>query len=101
MTSPLLINAPMLGVASAVETAGAATMAGTGAGAAPTINGIAPINMGQEGLAFQAACLARGAETIGMLTHLVTVRGLFAATITASGAGYTATNAINTTTLSI
>jgi hypothetical protein len=101
MTSPLLINAPALGVASAVENAGAATMAGTGAGAAGPVTAILPPGAEDASAAAAAAFGARGAETMAMLTQLTTVRALFANTIATSGAAYLATDAINDATLSI
>jgi hypothetical protein len=101
MTSPLLVNAPALGVASAVETAGTTTMAGTGAGAAGPVTAIMGPGAEDASAAAQAAFTARGVETMGMLGQLVMVRGLFAGTIASSGAAYAATDAINQAVLTI
>src|ERR1700754_1656803 len=101
MFSPLLINAPKVGVASGIENAGSGTMAGTGAGAAGPVTAILP--PGAEDASALAAAVfgARGTETMAMLTQLVMVRGLFAETMGTSAAAYVATDVINDATLSI
>lgn len=101
MTSPLLINAPALGVLSAVETAGTATMAGTGAGAAFPVCSVTGPGAEDASLALMPVFNGRGAETMAMLSQLTMVRGLFAGTVAASGCAYTATDAIGQATLSI
>ncbi|AGB26889.1 PE family protein (plasmid) [Mycobacterium sp. JS623] len=101
MSSPLLINAPAVGVASAIENGGTATMAGTGGGAAAPVTAILPPGAEDASAAAAAAFGARGAETMAMLSQLVMVRGLFAETVGTSAAAYVATDAINEATLSI
>ena len=101
MTSPLLINAPALGVASAVENAGVATMGGTGAGAAGPVTAVVGPGIEDASAAAAAGFSARGVETMAMLGQLTAVRALFAETIATSGAAYTATDAINNALLSI
>ena len=101
MTSPLLINAPAVGVASAIENAGTATMAGTGAGAAAPVTAILPPGAEDASAMAAAAFSARGAETMAMLSQLVMVRGLFAETMGTSAAAYVATDTINQATLAI
>jgi hypothetical protein len=101
MTVPLLINAPLLGMASGVENAGAATMAGTSAGAAGPVTAVLPPGAEDASAAAAAAFVARGAEAMAMMAQLTVVRGLFAETIATSAAGYLATDAINESTLAL
>jgi hypothetical protein len=102
MTSPLmLINSPLLAMASATENAGAATMGGTMAGAAGPVTAILPPGAEDASAAAAAAFAARGAETEAVLAQLTTVRALFAETVGTSGVAYTAMDAINEATLAL
>jgi hypothetical protein len=101
MTVPLLVNAPLLGVASSVENAGAATMAATMGAAAGPVTAVLPPGAEDASAAAAAGFAARGAETVAMLAQLTAVRMLFAETIAASAAGYTAVDAVNEATLAL
>ncbi len=102
MTSPLmLINAPVVAGSAATEDAGAATMGGTMAGAAVPVTAILPPGAEDASAAAAAAFIARAAECEAILTQLTTVRGLFAQTMAASAAGYTAIDAVNEATLAL
>lgn len=92
---PILVNAPLLAAASAFEEAGAATMAGTTGGAAAPVTGVVPPTAEDAGAAAAAGFAARGAETAAILTQLMAIRTLFAQTIAAGGAAYTAVDGIN------
>ena len=95
MTSPILVNSPLLAAASAVEDAGAATMGGTMAGAAGPVTGVLPPGGEDASAAAAAAFVAHGATSDALLTQLTVIRSLFAQTIAAGGAAYAATDAIN------
>jgi len=97
----MLINAPIVAGSAAAEDAGAATMGGTMAGAAGPVTAILPPGAEDASAAAAAAFAARGAETQAMLAQLVTVRGLFAATMSSSALAYTAVDAINEATLAL
>ncbi len=101
MTSPLMAAAPILAASSGFESAGAATMAGTMAGAAEPVTAIIPPGADDASIAAAAGTTARGVEMIAALTQLSTVRELFGATIGASGAAYTATDVIGAAILSV
>jgi hypothetical protein len=101
MTGPVLVNAPLVGMAAAVETSGAATMAGTSAGAAGPVTAILPPGAEDASAAAAAGFAARGAETMAMMTQLTVVRELFAATMGTSAAGYLATDALNEASLAL
>jgi hypothetical protein len=74
MTGPVLVNAPLVAMASAVETSGAATMAGTSAGAAGPVTAILPPGAEDASAAAAAGFVARGAETMAMMTQLGALR---------------------------
>lgn len=95
MSSPLLINAPLLALQAAAEAAGSATMTGAMAGAAGPVTAVMPPSVDDIGAALSAGFAARGAETEAMLTQLAMVRGLFAGTVASSGVAYSAMDAIN------
>ena len=102
MTNPLiLVDAPVVAGAAAVEAAGAAVMGGTTAGAAVPVTMVAPPGADDASVAAAAAFVARGAQATAMLAQLTAVRGLFASTMAASAAGYTAIDVINEATLAI
>lgn len=102
MTSPvMLIDSPLLAMASATEDAGAATMGGTMAGAAGPVTAILPPGAEDASAAAAAAFVARGAETEAVLAQLVAVRAMFAQTVGASGVAYTAMDAINEAALAL
>ncbi len=102
MSSPLmLINAPVVAGSAATEDAGAATMGGTMAGAAVPVTAILPPGAEDASAAAAAAFIARGAECEAILAQLTTVRAMFAQTMAAGAAGYTAMDAINEATLAL
>ena len=102
MTSPvMLINSPLLAMAAATESAGAATMGGTMAGAAGPVTAILPPGAEDASAAAAAAFAARGAETEAVLAQLTTVRALFAETVASSGVAYVAMDAMNEATLAL
>jgi hypothetical protein len=102
MSSPLmLINAPLVAGAAATEDSGVATMGGTMAGAAGPVTAVLPPGAEDASAAAAAAFVARGAETEAVLAQLTAVRGLFAQTMAASGAAYTAIDGINEATLAL
>ena len=90
MTMPMLINAPMVAGASAIEDAGAATMGGTMAGAAGPVTAVLPPGGEDSSAAAEA-----------MLTQLTVIRTLFAQTMGTSGVAYAATDALNEATLAL
>jgi hypothetical protein len=91
----MLINAPLVAGSAATEEGGAATMAATMGGAAGPVTAILPPGTEDASAAAAAAFAARGAETAAMLAQLSAVRSLFADTVAASAAGYTAVDGIN------
>jgi len=101
MTAPMGIDAPVVAMAAATETAGAGTMAGTSAGATAPISAIVGPGVEDASLEAAAGFSARGAETAAMMAQLTTVRGLFAETMASSGLAYTATDALNQAALAI
>ena len=101
MTGPVLVDAPLVAMAAAVETSGAATMAGTSAGAAGPVTAILPPGAEDASAAAAAGFIARGAETVAMLTQLTVVRELFAATMGTGAASYVATDALNEASLAL
>jgi hypothetical protein len=97
----VLVNAPLLGMASGIENAGAATMAGTSAGAAAPVSAVLPPGAEDASVAAAAAFQARAAETLAILSQLTVVRGLFANTIGTSAFAYLTTDAINEATVAL
>jgi hypothetical protein len=95
MTSPIGVETALLGTSAAMEAAGAGTMTGTTAGAAPEITAVLPPGADGASAAFAAALNARGAETLALMADLTTVRALFADTIGVSGLSYAAVDGIN------
>ena len=84
-----------------MEAAGTATMAGAAAGAAPVITMIMPPGGDAASIALAAAGSARGAAADALAADLTTTRGMYGATIAASGVGYAATDAINQAALAV
>ncbi|KPN47692.1 PE domain-containing protein [Mycobacterium intracellulare] len=101
MSAPLLVNAPVLATAAAVEDAGAATMGATTAGAAAPVTAVLPPGGEDASAAAAAGFVAHGAMAEAMLTQLTMIRGLFAQTVAASGASYLAMDAINEASVAI
>jgi PE family len=101
MTAPIGVDAPMVGTAAAVETAGAGTMAGTSAGAAAPMSAVVGPGVEDASIAAAAGFAARGAETDALMAQLTTVRSLFAATMASSGVAYEATDLLNQASLII
>jgi hypothetical protein len=101
VTIPLMVNSPLLAMASAVESSGAATMGATMAGAAVPVTGVLPPGAEDASVAAAAAFVAHGATTDAVLTQLTVIRSLFAQTIASSGAAYAAADALNEATLAL
>jgi hypothetical protein len=101
MTVPIGVSPELLGLSSAMETAGAGTMAGATGATAPEMTCILPPGNDAASIAAADALMVRGGAAVGMMSDLTTVRGLFAATIGANGAGYAAVDAINQATLAL
>ena len=95
MTLPISVDPALLGVSAATETAGAASMEGAGAGAAPAISAVLPAGSDSVSAAAAAALNARGAATMGALTEFVAMRQLFATTVGVNGASYAGQEALN------
>jgi hypothetical protein len=95
MTVPIGVSPELLGLSSAIETAGAATMAGTTGATAPEMTCVVPPGSDAASIAASDALVLRGTAAVGMMADLTTVRGLFAAAIGANGAGYAAVDAVN------
>jgi len=89
------VDAPLLGLSSAIQGATAGTMAGTTAGAAPEVTAILPPGGDAASAAAAAGLSARGAAAVAMLTELTGGHALFADTVGTSGVSYTAQDAIN------
>src|SRR6476619_5233442 len=87
------VDAPLLGLSSAIQGATAGTMAGTTVGAAPEVTAILP--PGGDAASAAAGLSARGAAAVAMLTELTGGHALFADTVGTSGLSYTAQDAIN------
>jgi hypothetical protein len=101
MTLPISVDPALLGSASAVEGAGAATMAGVGAGAAPAITAVLPAGVDSVSTLASTVLSQRGAATIAALTEYVTQRQMFASTVGLSGASYGLTELLNTVALTV
>jgi len=91
----MLVSPAVLGVSSALEAAGTATMGGATAGAAPLMAMVLPPGSDAASVALAAAASARGAAGAGILGELTATRGLYGAAIAANGVAYTATDAIS------
>ena len=101
MTVPIGVNPAVLALSSAVETAGAASMAGAALGAAPTMTTVLPPGADAASAAAAAGLNARGAAALGVLADLTAVRALFADTVGVNGVSYAAADAINQASLAI
>ena len=75
------VDAPLLGLSSAIQGATAGTMAGTTAGAAPEVTAILPPGGDAASAAAAAGLSARGAAAVAMLTELTGGHALFADTV--------------------
>jgi hypothetical protein len=95
------VDAPLLGVSSAIQGATAGSMAGAAAAAAPEVTAILPPGSDAASAAAAAGLSARGAAAIAMLTQLTTGHALFADTVGVSGVSYTAQDAISQVALSV
>jgi PE family protein len=95
------VDAPLLGLSSAIQGATAGTMAGTTAGAAPEVTAVLPPGGDGASAAAAAGLSARGAAAIAMLTDLTTSHALFADTVGVSGLSYTAQDGINQVALAV
>jgi hypothetical protein len=95
------VDAPLLGLSSAIQGAGAGSMAGTTAGAAPEVTAVLPPGGDAASAAAAAGLSARGAATIAMLTELTTGHALFADTVGVSGVSYAAQDSISQVALSV
>ena len=95
------VDAPLLGVSSAIQGATAGSMAGATAAAAPEVTAILPPGGDAASAAAAAGLSARGAAAIAMLTELTTGHALFADTVGVSGVSYTAQDAISQVALSV
>ena len=102
MSSPLILAvAPVLAASAATEDAGAATMGGVTAGAAGPLAAVMPPGAEDASAAAAAASLPHGAEATAIMSQLPAVRAMFAQTVAASGAVYTATDVMGEAALSI
>ena len=95
------VDAPLLGLSSAVQGATAGSMAGTTAGAAPEVCTVLPLGGDAASAAAAAGLSARGAAAIAMLTELTTGHSLFADTVGVSGLSYAAQDGISQVALSV
>jgi hypothetical protein len=95
------VDAPLLGLSSAIQGATAGSMAGTTVGAAPEVTAILPPGGDAASAAAAAGLSARGAAAVAMLTELTTGHSLFADTIGVSGLSYTAQDGINQVALAV
>lgn len=101
MSMPIMVVPEVLGLGSAVENAGAATMAGATGATGPEMTAVLPPGLDGASLAAADALIGRGATAIGMMTNLTVVRTLFAETIGSNGVGYAAVDALNQATLAL
>jgi hypothetical protein len=95
------VDAPLLGVSSAIQGATAGSMAGATAAAAPEVTAILPPGADGASAAAAAGLSARGAAAIAMLTELTTGHALFADTVGVSGVSYTAQDGISQVALAV
>jgi PE family len=101
MTGPIGVNPALLGLSSAIETAGAAAMAGVTGSAAPTMTMVLPPGADPTSAAAAAGLNARGAAALAVMADLTTVRALFAQTVGVNGVSYAAVDAINQASLAL
>jgi len=97
----MLVDPALLGVAASAEATGTATMASASAAAAPAISAVLPPGMDSVSMRAAAVLNGRGAETIGILSEYVAMRGLFSGAIASSGATYSAVEGINAATAAL
>lgn len=97
MTLPILVDPALLGTAAATESAGAASIAGASAAAAPTITAVLPPGIDEVSVGAAAALNARGAATTGVLAEFTAMRGMFADNVGVSGASYAGVEIANAT----
>jgi PE family len=101
MSGPIGVDAPLLGLSSAIQGSTAATMAGTTVGAAPEVCTVLPPGGDAASAAAASGLSARGAAAVAMLAELTTGHGLFADTVGVSGLSYTAQDGINEVALAV
>jgi hypothetical protein len=94
------VDPAMLAASAGVENAGAASMAGAMASAAPLVCSVMPPGGDTVSAAAAAGLNARGAATTGMMSELVAMRALFGDTIGVNGVSYAATDTIGQAILS-
>jgi hypothetical protein len=101
MSGLIGVDAPLLGLSSAIQGATAATMAGTTTGAAPEVSAVLPPGGDAASAAAASGLSARGAAAIAMLSELTMGHGLFADTVGVSGVSYAAQDGINQVALAV
>lgn len=94
------VDPALLAASAGVENAGAASMAGSMAGAGPVISSVLPMGADTVSAAAAAALNARGAATEAMMTQLTAMRALFGDTIAANGVASTAVDTVGKAILS-
>ena len=94
------VDPAMLAASAGVENAGAASMAGAMASAAPLVCSVVPPGGDAVSAAAAVGLNARGAATEAMMAQLITMRALFADTIGVNGVSYAATDTIGQAILS-
>jgi hypothetical protein len=101
MTMPIMVVPEVLALGSAVENAGAATMAGATGATGPEMTAVLPLGLDGASIAAQGALVGHGATAIGMMTGLTAARTVFAETIGVNGVSYAAVDGINQATLAL
>ncbi|WP_094287343.1 PE domain-containing protein [Mycobacterium lehmannii] len=101
MTVPIGIDPALLGMLSAAESAGAATMAAGASGAAAPMTAVLPPGSDPASMAAASALNARGAAAVAALTQLTMTRAMFANTVGVNGATSAAMDVVQQTALTI
>lgn len=101
MSMPIMVIPEVLALGSAVENAGAATMAGETGATGPEMTAVLPPGLDGASLAASDALIGRGAMAIGMMTGMTAARTMFAETIGVNGVSYAAVDGINQATLAL
>ena len=102
MSVPLIgVEPALVGMLSAAESAGAATMAAGTSGAAPVMTTVLPPGSDPASMAVAAALNARGAAAVAALTQLTMTRAMFAGNVGVNGTSYAAMDVLQQSALAI
>ncbi|MGV7254558.1 PE family protein [Mycobacterium kansasii] len=97
----LFITVPVVAAQSATEAAGAAVTGSMLAGAAPAMGAVVPMGGEEVSAMFAQAIATHAAEFLAATGWGVAQRGLFAGQVGTSAGVYTASNALNASSLTL